>query len=982
MPRRVSSASSSLHAMGSSAVPGGGSTHSGGGGSSTATNSTSSSSLRGGPRPAKSANCIAPASPSPDSSSDNASDNSDLFQWTTTGVERHLARSDSSNSAMSMTANSRLSGLSQSSGGNSQTGGNIQTGGTLSTASMTASRKRKLLEQFLLPENAANSSGNNTISLSDMRNMGLVGQARPSASIQPTNHAGVPPAVASASAVATTSSRTLTTSSSTALGGISFSAVSNYVPSFSFYQSRSFGPPSCSGGGSTESLCSSTADSACGHPPDLPDDGNLATPAPPVDVHASDVMEIRNRSSASCRDTPPLHISGDRHYHSTSINNRVAGWRLEDIDDNLAADFDGSLSGLGVDLSVASYNMSEALLALPTLTGFKQEAPSPPNGEHGRVGTNPSPPQSTERASSEGRTVTHLTGHGGDQSSYSHPFQHMLHQHSGGWSGQDNGTGGSGTVGGGAGPITGGVGTGSASSLTSSSSNEGMSSSGGIHQQGGSGSAVVGASNYHGEKYKYDRLNETDANADNRFQYVLAAATSIATKVNEESLTYLNQGQPYEIKMKKLGDLSNFRGKLLRSVVRLCFHERRLQYMEREQIAAWRMSRPGDRIVEIDVPLSYGIYEVVQDNSNLNVVEFAWDPTKEVGVYIKVNCISTEFTPKKHGGEKGVPFRIQVETYSHGDGDGTPKRLHVAGCQIKVFKLKGADRKHKQDREKIYKRPMVEQEKYQPSCECTILAEIPLELVYTSAIVPVGTATSNGSTSVNQAPQQTVVATTVVTPPAVLATRTYSPTELHKSQSFTSDGCPSESPLGHETDNVESPTSMIGSGNSAVYQYYLQPLSAEASAQQTAQWLQTNRFSSQARTFSRFAGADILRLTRDDLIQICGVADGIRLYNALHAKPLAPRLTLYLTQDQSQVFHAIFLENLSCVEIANKLAGLVQLSSQHILDVYIEGPCGIHVHVTDEVVQNMKDESMFTVELLPDQTSERYRLLLKSTSPH
>lgn len=818
--------------------------------------------------------------------------------------------------------------------------------------------------------------------------MGLVGQARPSASIQPTSHAGVPvtaaapPAVAVGTGTGSTSARTLTSTSSASSGGISFSAVSNYVPSFSFYQSRSFGPPSCSGGGSTESLCSSTADSACGHPPDLPDDGNLATPAPPVDVHASDVMEIRNRSGASCRDTPPLHMSGERHFHATSMNSRVAGWRLEDIDDNLAADFDGSLSGLGVDLSVASYNMSEALLALPTLTGFKQEAPSPPNGEHGRVGTNPSPPQATERASSEGRTVTHLTGHGGDQSGYSHPFQHMLHQHSGGWSGQDSGGGGGGgNVGGGTGPITGGVGTGSASSLTSSSSNEGMSSSGGPHQQGGGGgSTIVGTGNYHGEKYKYDRLNETDVNADNRFQYVLAAATSIATKVNEESLTYLNQGQPYEIKMKKLGDLSNFRGKLLRSVVRLCFHERRLQYMEREQIAAWRMSRPGDRIVEIDVPLSYGIYEVVQDNSNLNVVEFAWDPTKEVGVYIKVNCISTEFTPKKHGGEKGVPFRIQVETYSHGDGDGTPKRLHVAGCQIKVFKLKGADRKHKQDREKIYKRPMVEQEKYQPSCECTILAEIPLELVYTSAIVPVGTATSNGNSS--QTTQVVAVATTVVTPPAVLASRTYSPTELHKSQSFASEGCPSESPLGHDTDNVESPTSMIGSGNSAVYQYYLQPLSAEASAQQTAQWLQTNRFSGQARTFSRFAGADILRLTRDDLIQICGLADGIRLFNALHAKALAPRLTLYLTQDQSQVFHAIFLENLSCVEIANKLAALVQLSSQHVLDVYIEGPCGIHVLVTDEVVQNMKDESMYTVELLPDQTSDRYRLLLKSTSPH
>lgn len=250
MPRRVSSASSSLNAMGTSAVAGG-------------STGGSSSSFRGGTRPAKAANCIAPASPSPDSSSDNASDNSDLFQWTTTGVERHLARSDSSSSAMSMTVNSRLSQ------NNSQTG-----------STSAASRKRKLLEQFLLPENAANSSGSNTISLSDMRHMGLVGQARPSASIQPTNHAA---AAAPAVAVGTsTSARTLTSSSTS--GGISFSAVSNYVPSFSFYQSRSFGPPSCSGGGSTESLCSSTADSACGQPPDLPDDGNLATPAPPVDV--------------------------------------------------------------------------------------------------------------------------------------------------------------------------------------------------------------------------------------------------------------------------------------------------------------------------------------------------------------------------------------------------------------------------------------------------------------------------------------------------------------------------------------------------------------------------------------------------------------------------------------------------------------------------------------------------------------------------
>lgn len=128
----------------------------------------------------------------------------------------------------------------------------------------------------------------------------------------------------------------------------------------------------------------------------------------------------------------------------------------------------------------------------------------------------------------------------------------------------------------------------------------------------------------------------------------------------------------------------------------------------------------SDNYSQIDVPLSFGCHPSQSASpSQLNTVEVMWDPMKEVGVYIKVNCISTEFTPKKHGGEKGVPFRIQVETFLDN------KPVHGAMCQIKVFKLKGADRKHKQDREKIQKRPVTEQEKFQPSYECTILNDIP-----------------------------------------------------------------------------------------------------------------------------------------------------------------------------------------------------------------------------------------------------------------
>lgn len=35
---------------------------------------------------------------------------------------------------------------------------------------------------------------------------------------------------------------------------------------------------------------------------------------------------------------------------------------------------------------------------------------------------------------------------------------------------------------------------------------------------------------------------------------------------------------------------------------------------------------------------------------------------------------------------------------------------------------------------------------------------------------------------------------------------------------------------------------------------------------------------------TRVAGSDLLKLTRDDLVQICGPADGIRLFNALKSR--------------------------------------------------------------------------------------------------
>ncbi len=90
-------------------------------------------------------------------------------------------------------------------------------------------------------------------------------------------------------------------------------------------------------------------------------------------------------------------------------------------------------------------------------------------------------------------------------------------------------------------------------------------------------------------------------------------------------------------------------------------------------------------ILFADVPLSYGIIDINVSSQHLNKLEIVWDPQQDVGVFIKVHCISTEFTARKHGGEKGVPFRIQLETYIHCPINSV--LLNAASCQIKVFKV-------------------------------------------------------------------------------------------------------------------------------------------------------------------------------------------------------------------------------------------------------------------------------------------------------
>ncbi|KAM8945251.1 transcription factor CP2-like protein 1 [Pelodytes ibericus] len=425
------------------------------------------------------------------------------------------------------------------------------------------------------------------------------------------------------------------------------------------------------------------------------------------------------------------------------------------------------------------------------------------------------------------------------------------------------------------------------------------------------------------------------------FQCVLCAPSSPAVKLQEETLTYLNQGQSYEIRMlsnwKGVGEIPESR-RLIKTVVRVVFHDRRLQYSERQQLESWQLSHPGDRILDIDIPLSVGVIDPLLNT--LNTIEFMWDPSKRTSVFIQVHCISTEFTQRKNGGEKGAPFRIQLDTY-RGDTQGNfTEHLYSASCQIKVFKPKGADRKLKTDREKVEKRSALEREKYQTPCDSTVLTEC--------------TPWPDSDTS------RTPTSTLGLSSPYNFKVTT-------PERTCASPVCASDSS-----------TECAGEG-----------LSSTASILDTQLWLVRNRFANYCRAFSNFTGADLLKLSRKDLTQICGVADGIRLSHALTARSVRPRLTLYINSEapetsqvtskdnQTVTYQEIYLEDVTAAELTNKLADLLSVPANHIHRISRTGPQGIHVLLSDTVIRNMTDESCFTVTLHKMQNPDGYHCLLQ-----
>ncbi|XP_040473372.1 transcription factor CP2-like protein 1 isoform X2 [Falco naumanni] len=435
------------------------------------------------------------------------------------------------------------------------------------------------------------------------------------------------------------------------------------------------------------------------------------------------------------------------------------------------------------------------------------------------------------------------------------------------------------------------------------------------------------------------------------FQYILCAPTSPAVRHHQETLTYLNQGQSYEIRM--VGTPRVVPGGEGRRMLKPAGPD-----PARRAWCGWS-STTGGCSTRSSSSCRAGAGAARGSASSTSTSHSPWAswtprPTPRCSTrrnscgtppgQPRSSCRFTASAPSSRcgrtGGEKGVPLRIQIDTFGVGGKGDPPEHLHSASCLVKVFKPKGADRKQKTDREKVEKQPGLEREKFQPAHESTVLSECaPWPDALGAPHSPPGT-------------------------PGLPSPHPFK--LLSPERGCVSPTCAAESP-------AESPGEV---------------LSPCASPLETQQWLHKRRFSAYARVFASFTGADLLKLSRRDLIQICGAPDGIRLCNALAGRCPRSRLTLYVLREPtggaegaeegcSGLYQEVHLEELTVAELTGKLAELLGLPVGQILRLARQGPSGIHILISDAMIRNLLDETCFMVAISKAHGPEGYHLVLR-----
>ncbi|ORY07737.1 CP2-domain-containing protein [Basidiobolus meristosporus CBS 931.73] len=200
----------------------------------------------------------------------------------------------------------------------------------------------------------------------------------------------------------------------------------------------------------------------------------------------------------------------------------------------------------------------------------------------------------------------------------------------------------------------------------------------------------------------------SNPNSNLRFEVVLEAQTAAAQRLDENPLTYLNKGQYYPI---ALNDNARDDAELT-STLRVMFHDDAHRKLANTYWQFWLSQQPNPktaRAVDIDKAASTGIKNV--ECSSLDRITFQWNGRKGAKIYIKFNCLSTDFSRIK--GVKGIPLRARMETAP----DMNPASNEKSFAKVKLFRDKGAERKNKDDQrhlEKIWEKMRGKQQDSNP----------------------------------------------------------------------------------------------------------------------------------------------------------------------------------------------------------------------------------------------------------------------------
>ncbi|KAI8386925.1 CP2 transcription factor-domain-containing protein [Blakeslea trispora] len=228
-----------------------------------------------------------------------------------------------------------------------------------------------------------------------------------------------------------------------------------------------------------------------------------------------------------------------------------------------------------------------------------------------------------------------------------------------------------------------------------------------------------------------------------RFEIVLEAATAVTQRAEETTITYLNRGQSYGV---KLSD-KDAQNEIITSTISITFHSSSHRRTAENYWKSWihQQKQEEPRAIDLDTNQSEGLSEV--SFPSFDKISFNWNGRFGARIFVRFNCLSTDFSRIK--GVKGIPLRAQMESHVPKNlGLGRQEINEACFCKVKLFRDKGAERKNKDDAKQISKQlekvygkadekslPLM----YNVSLPYSVLQEIPTPLTSDSSVGEVPT---------------------------------------------------------------------------------------------------------------------------------------------------------------------------------------------------------------------------------------------------